>query len=210
MKKTLFLPALMMLSVAVSAAPVSFPEHNFSIETPAGWTAINDIPKPMLAAYQNADGSKKMLLLVQKLAGAQRALTNSQFLDGMKKGMARQGMVLDSEQPGTIQGLPSITVTGHLPTGITLTAHVVGAGDKMYVMQAVLAPGIAAATDSEVQSVVQSFKFLTPVPALAESSDSDAVAFRVGFIIGVVLVLTIVVVGVVFIIKRVAFSKPKA
>jgi hypothetical protein len=209
MHKTLFLVALLFLPMVVSAAPVGFPEHNFSIEVPAGWVGVNPVPAPMLAAYQNADGSKKFVLMVQKVSDARRALTNAAFLEGMRKGMAGQGMTLDSEQKGTIQGLPSLAVTGHLPNGVTATSYVVGAGDQMYVMQAVLNPGIAAATDAEVQSVVQSFKFLTPVPVLADALDGKSAAYRIGYMVGSVLaipltigVLFLVVLGVLYLGKR--------
>ncbi len=210
MNKTLCLIAWMLLAVAAPAAPISFPNHNFSVEFPEGWSAITPVPKPMLAAYQNADGTKKMVLLVQPLVGAQRALTNAEFMKGLKDGMARQGMALDSEKLGTIEGLPSVAVTGHLPGGLTMTAFVVGANEKMYMMQAVLGPGLNALKDPEVQSVVQSFKFLTPVPPSPAPSDEDSMAFRIGFVVGVVLILVIVVVGLVFVIKHAKSVRPKA
>ena len=111
----------------------------------------------------------------------------------------------------------SAVFAGHLASGATVTFHMVGVGETMYTIQAILPPGVAVATDAEVQAAVQSFKFLKPVPALAEDISLNSIGSHAfTFIVMLTLlaiaigVLLLVVVGIVVVLRRAGFIKPKA
>lgn len=217
MKKTLFLATLMMLSVAVSAAPVSFPEHNFFIEMPAGWTAMDSMPPPVVADYHNIEGSKHLMVMVMSAPSVQRTFRTHRFLQDIKRALAKRGMTTDPDQWGMFQGLPSVVVVGHLPNGGTLTSLMVGAGDQLYGIQTALAPGYIFATDPEIQAALQSFKFLTPFPALPDDISLNSIGSHAfTFIVMLTLlaiaigVLVLVVVGVIVLVRRSGVIKPKA
>lgn len=201
MRKNLLFTTFLLLSLTASAAPLSFPDHNFSIEVPTTWTPINPMPPQVLAAFRSADNSKKLLVFATKIQNKERSIAASDFRDGVKKGMTDQGWQVDPEQQLTIRGMPFVSVTGHLPSGVTMTAYLAAAGDELYMVQAILRAGNAA-TDPEVQSVIQNFSFLSPVQPLPDSTQPQSAAFRAGQVIGKLLIFFLIAACIVHFIKR--------
>src|SRR4051812_27759068 len=102
MRIHLVLLALFSSTVSLKAAPTSFPEHNFSMELPAGWTDISPRPEQTLIAAHSADNSERILVSALKLRGRDRESGASEMRAGVKKGFSEQGLRIEPDREVTL------------------------------------------------------------------------------------------------------------
>jgi hypothetical protein len=185
MKQFLLLVAI--LAVALSslrAAPTRVPEHNFSVEIPDGWIDIRPLPPETVLAKKNAANTKGFMVAATKLSGSERDSGAADFRGGVKKGMTERGAKIDPEERLTIAGLPFVSFAAHVPTGQTFLEYSTAAGDLVYLLQIVASPGIDVAHDSELQSIVQSFRLLSAVPSAPLDATPQSAAYKAGYLFG--------------------------
>jgi hypothetical protein len=127
--------SVLFCSTQAFAAPLRFPDHNFSIEMPETWVPISPQPPEVLAAVQSPDAAKKLLVAAVKLSPLHRSSGADQFRRGMKKGMTSEGWQIDPDRPLTIGDLPFISFATHNQSGITGATYTTAAGDLVYVIQ---------------------------------------------------------------------------
>jgi len=190
--------ALLVSTSLVRAEVISFPEHNFSIDVPAGWTQITPRPPQALAALQNPENTSRILAFATKLPSNERATGAADVRAGAKESLSGLGFKIGPEQQLTISGRPFISFTADHPGGQTLTAFTTAAGDEVYM----LSIGGVGADDPEFQSIIQSFRLLSPVEPSPLNAPSKSAAYRAGEKFGRALIFgaipcALLVVGVV-------------
>jgi hypothetical protein len=178
------LPALALLVSAafLRAEPIRFPEHNFSIDVPTGWTEITPRPPQALVALQNPDNSKRMMAFAVKLPPNERTTGATDLRAGAKKSMSDKGWRIDPEQQLTVSGQPFISFAAHVPSGETLTAYTTAAADEVYMLQIIQGTPLTDASD--LQSIVQSFRLLSPAEIPPLNTPPKSAAFRAGEVVG--------------------------
>ena len=164
--------SLLASTFRLSAGPLAFPEHHFSIQIPENWTPISPTPAQTLAALQSPDNSKKLVVIANKLPENERATGLRDFRAGVKDNLAGQGWQFGPEKQVTIRGLSFISLMGHKDTH-TLFTYTTAAGDDLYLLTFHLDQNITT-SDPEVESIIQSFELLTP--ASSKSEPTPAVA----------------------------------
>jgi len=190
MKSHLIALSLLVSTSLLRAEPLRFPDHNFSIEVPTGWTEISPRTPQALVALQSLDNSKRILAFAVKLPPNERATGATDIRAGAKKSMSDQGWRIDPEQQLTISGQPFISFTAHIPSGETLTAYTTAAADEIYMLQAI--HGAAVTDASELQSIIQSFRLLSPAETPLLNTPPKSAAFRAGYVVGRVLFFAVI------------------
>jgi hypothetical protein len=88
------------------AETMSFQNHNFTIEVPPTWTAINPTPRGTLLAVQNSDGEKVFFanaLSVPENKSASEGL--SMMIAGFKKARIDNNYQIVAERQQTLNDL---------------------------------------------------------------------------------------------------------
>jgi hypothetical protein len=180
----LLLPALALLvsTAFLRAEPIRFPEHNFSIDVPTGWNEITPRPPQALVALQNPDNSKRIMAFAVKLPPNERTTGATDLRAGAKKSMSEKGWRIDPEQQLTINGQPFISFAAHLPSGETGTAYTTAAGGEIYMLQIMQSAALQDA--SELSSIVQTFRLLSPAELPPLNTPPKSAAFRAGELVG--------------------------
>ena len=163
------------------AAALQFPEHNFSVELPAQWIDITPRPPQTIVAAQSTDNSRRIVVVAVKILKAHETAA-ADFRAGVKDSISNQGWKIEPEQQVTINGQPFISFTAHIPSGGKFTAYTTAAGGEVYMLQAV--GGANSSSDPELQSIVQSFRFLSPAEIHPLDTPSKSPAYRAGYIFG--------------------------
>ena len=162
MRHTTLLPLLFCFSQAF-AAPIRFPEHNFSIDIPTNWKPISprpgSEPSNAVVAVQSRDTLKNLFVLVTKFQGEKGSSRNFGMIE--KKHMSDLGWQIDPDGQLTIGGLQFVTCAMHSPSGAIQTLYFAVAGNEIYVIQSVVRAA-KAANDLDLQSTIQSFSLLSP------------------------------------------------
>jgi hypothetical protein len=189
-------------SLQAFAAPIRFPDHNFSIEIPTTWVAISPLPPQTIVAVQSPDAAKKLLVSAARLSPRDRSSGARRMRAGAKESMTARGWQIDPERQLTIGDLPFVSFTAHIPTGATLTAYSAAAEDEVYMLQSIILRASDAASDPELQSAVQSFTLLSPALSQSNSSPTSSTAYRVGQIFGRLFVYVFLPIAIITLIRR--------
>lgn len=183
------------------AETLSFSEHNFSIELPANWSR-SDAKAPAVLGEKNADGTKAVVVIVAAaIPEGERLRAAAQMVAGAKASMKEKGWAIIGERPTTSNGLVFDTFTARMLDAGTMTTWVISVGDKAYSLGGVWKSGDASA-DPEIQSVLGSFRFLSSVSQNTTSAQWSSVAYRIGYRLGPVLLLSVLAGGVIIIVRR--------
>src|SRR5690242_16527741 len=92
-------------------AASSFPEHNFAIEIPDSWVAINPRPPIAVIAVQLPDASKKLVVTTNKIPDDEKANAGLNLRAGIKDTMTAQGWKFEAEQRLESGGLPFVRLS---------------------------------------------------------------------------------------------------
>ena len=186
MRIPLILAALLLGTSFLQAGTLQFPEHNFSIELPAGWTDIKPLPPQTLIASQSADNSRRILVSAVQLPDRERETGAADIRAGAKHSLGDMGWTFDPERPLSINGVPFVAFNSHAPAGKAggmMTSYTTAAGVEVYMLQTI---GRAQTdTDPELQSIIQSFRLIKPaeIHQLDQRSNTSA-AYRLGYLAG--------------------------
>jgi predicted Zn-dependent protease len=190
-----------MAAVSPSVAEtVSFSEHNFSIDLPANWSR-SDVTAPAVVAARNADGTKAVLVVAAKFPENERSRAAADMVAGAKGSMKEKGWTLFGERQVTSHGLVFDVFTARMSDAGTMTTWVISVNDKAYSLTGVWKSGDASA-DPELQSALGSFRFLSSVSQNTTSAQRNSVAYRIGYMLGPILLLAVLAGGVVMLVRR--------
>ena len=197
MRIRLILAALLFCTPLLRAGTLQYPEHNFSIALPAGWTDIKPPPPQMVIASQSADNSRRILVTAVKLPDRERETGAADIRAGARHSLGEMGWKFDPEHQVSINGVPFIAFNSHppatSPVGM-MTTYTTAAGAEVYMLQSI---GRAQTdTDPELQSVIQSFRLINPAEVRSLNKRTDSAAYRVGYFIGrfaIFLVIPVIV-----------------
>jgi hypothetical protein len=207
MAKRLTIVAFIACVSYVGAAPLQFPEHNFSIELPAAWVDITPKPPEVLIASQSPDNARRMLIFAIKMPDNERGTAAADFRAGVKDSMIKQGWRIEPERQLTINGQPFISFASHSPSGTTLTAYTTASGGEVYMLQAM--NGDTSVSDPDLQSIVQSFRLLSQAETQPLNTRSRSAAYRAGYIFGRILFIVIIA-TIIGLIVRARFKREVA
>jgi predicted Zn-dependent protease len=198
---------LLSLLGCASAETLSFQEHNFAIELPQGWSRT-DAPAPAVAAAKNADGQKILIVIAARMPNNERDTAVHSMSSAAKDSSKAKGWKIFSEQQVVINGIAFDIYHAQIPGGATMISWMTSAGNEIYSLQGINKAGDASA-DSEFQSIISSFRLLSPASINMPSYDRTSVAYRVGRLIGgpcVCLFLlglfVVAAIGIVWLIRR--------
>jgi len=167
---------------SASAETLSFPDHNFALEIPAGWTR-SDAPAPALAAARNADGQKVFVIIATQVPARERDSAVQSMSSAAKKASQAKGWKIAAEHRVVVKGIEFDTYTAEIPGGITAMSWMTSAGSVAYAFQGVHKAGDAS-SDAEFKSIMESFRLLSPASVHMPSYDTNSVAYRVGRLVG--------------------------
>jgi hypothetical protein len=147
---------LLALAPELTAAPITFPDHKFSIELPAAWTQVTPTPAGALTVAKNASGSTQVILIPRNLIplgfNGQRA--------ELKKSLVKKGIILQPDQVFKVGDQPFILVYGRYAAGnLTLADYITGT-DREVITIAFTINGVPTTSDPDIDSIVRSFTFL--------------------------------------------------
>jgi predicted Zn-dependent protease len=183
------------------AETLSFSEHNFSIELPANWSR-SDVKAPAVVGARNADGTKAIVVLVAAtIPERERSRAAAQMVAGAKDSMKEKGWAIIGERQVTNNGLVFDTFTARMSDAGTMTTWVISVNDKAYSLTGVWKSGDASA-DPELQSVLGSFRFLSSVSQNTTSAQWSSIAYRIGYMLGPILLLAVLAGGVIMLVRR--------
>ncbi len=199
MRSLFLLSIFLLLSVHAVAAQMKFVEHNFSVEMPAGWSALNPQPADTLLAIQSPNRTQKLLVYATTMSAKSHPDAARELGENAKKGMTKAGYQIGPDQSVTVGGVPRIY--GSPPpactSGGTLRRTYLSgsAGDEVYMLEAI-SKDKDAASDPQLQAVVQSLRLLSPAgdfhppPSASRSSKTPfLVAIAVVVVVGALLLL---------------------
>jgi hypothetical protein len=181
------------------AETLSFAEHNFSIELPANWSR-SEVKAPAVLGARNADGTKAVVVVAATIPANERSSAAAQMVAGAKGSMKEKGWTIFGERPVTSNGLVFDAFTARMPDAGTMTTWVVSVKDKAYALTGVWKSGDASA-DPELQSVLGSFRSLSPVSQNTTSAQRSSGAYRIGYMLGPILLLALLAGGVIIIVR---------
>jgi hypothetical protein len=205
MRHLALLLALLFLSAQVQAGPMNFVSHNFSVEMPPGWSAINPAPPDSLLAVQSPGKTQKFLVFATKTQSLVHPDAGREVRNDTKDKMTKAGYKIDPDQDTTLGGVAFVSFVAHLPSGGTDTTYTANAGDQVYMLQAI-SGGSDATAEAQLQAALQSFKLLAPVDAPAASSGGNASGFTT--FVRVVLA-GMVIIAAVMLFRRLTMARRK-
>lgn len=197
---------LLALPQFATAETLSFPEHNFAVDLPEGWGETNaPAPAPAVMTVKNADGQKTFIVVAAKVPDKERATAVRDMAGGAKAASKEKGWKITSERQVTVKGLTFDTFNAQIPDGPTVVNWMTSAGSEAYSLQGIHRSGDAA-SDPELQSILASFRLLTPAPANTPRYDTNSVAYQAGRVFGCILIplglLAAVVLVIVWLVRR--------
>jgi hypothetical protein len=177
------------------AETMSFQNHNFTIEVPPTWTAINPTPPRILFAMQSSDGKKVFLanaLSVPENKNASEGL--SMMIAGFKKARIDNNYQIVAERQQTLNNFSFTVFTSQASNKKTETTWFASTAAEIYILGGIHKAGDAN-TDQELLSIISSFHLLSPAQTISHNNQINSMAFWFGCVFGVVIV-------VVFFIRR--------
>jgi len=172
---------LLFSAANVVAALRTFPEHNFSVELPAEWTDVTPGRPEAVLASHSPDSERAFVVIGVKLP-KERGTAAADVRTGARDRMSHEGWVLDPDQSMTINGQPFISFVARNQSGATIATYNTAAGDEVYMLQAV--ERLGGGPDPELGSIVQSFRFLSPVKTQPLNIRSNSVGYLIGYHLG--------------------------
>ncbi|MEY2519337.1 MAG: hypothetical protein QOF24_1096 [Verrucomicrobiota bacterium] len=192
---------------SASAETLSFPEHNFSLQIPQGWTRT-EAPAPAIAAAKNADGQKIFVIIATPVPKNEQDTAVQSMSSAAKKASKAKGWKIGAERRLVVKGTEFDTYTAEIPGGITAMSWMTSAGSEAYAFQGLHKAGDASG-DAELQSIIESFRLLSPASVNMSSQDTNSVAYRIGRLVGgpcacifVLGLLVLAGLGIVWLIRR--------
>jgi hypothetical protein len=175
----------------IAASNQTVNEHNFAIEFPSNWHALNPPPAPMLAAVQSPDRLKTILIFAQKAPENQAANVLRGMMAGSRQSGIDKGWQIINEHVTSIDAVPFNVVVTRGGTNSSIVNYFGAAGDEIYLLSGTHRAGNAD-SDEELLTSIKSFRLLArrsiPGPSQRVSN-----AYRAGYVVGRVLgVLTMV------------------
>jgi hypothetical protein len=175
------------------AETMSFQNHNFTIEVPPTWTAINPTPRGTLLAVQNSDGEKVFFanaLSVPENKSASEGL--SMMIAGFKKARIDNNYQIVAERQQTLNDFSFTVFTSQASdkkeTETTWFAYTAA---EIYILGGIHKAGNAN-SDQELLSIISSFHLISPVQAIRHKNPTDSMVFRIGCILGFGIVMAVV------------------
>lgn len=189
------------------AETLSFKEHNFAVDLPEGWTTT-EAPAPAVGAAKNADGEKMFVFVAAQIPEKERATAVRDMGGAAKDASKKKGWTISAERQVTINGIKFDSYAAQVPGGATVISWMTSAGSEAYSLQGIHKNG-EASSDPEIQSIMNSFRLLSPAPATIPSYDPNSVAYKFGRLIGgpcscifVLGLLVLAGLGIVWFIRR--------
>ncbi|MFI0348643.1 MAG: hypothetical protein ACH346_07775 [Chthoniobacterales bacterium] len=160
MKHKVLLFALFLAASSLSAATLPFPEANFSLEVPSDWVAVTPKPAQVTLVMKNPIGSKVLIVLAIKSSGRHLLKGAADMREGAQQEQSKAGWKIFPEQRAIIAGIPFIfyhSINGNQAS----TFYTTSAGDYVYGIRCTKVDGMPF-DDAELNSVINSFKLLSP------------------------------------------------
>jgi hypothetical protein len=192
----IFILAVLVWLTGSSAKAISFTEQNFAVEFPPAWQTITPPPEGLLMALRSPDRSKAVAVNATELPESERATGIANALAGAKKIYIESGLPTDPEQSLTINGVPFRYFVGH-PTPTNASAvYAAMAGNELYTLVLITKSGDAS-RDPDLQTVLQSFRLITPVEVSRSNDVTTSISYKIGHLTGLLLfgILGIAIVG---------------
>lgn len=172
------------------AETMSFQNHNFTIEVPPTWTAINPAPAGTLFAVQNSDGQKVFFanaLSVPENESASRGL--SMMIAGFKKARIDNHYQILAERQQTVNDLAFTFFSSQvLGKNETETTGFAATEAEVYMLGGIHKAGDAN-TDQELLSIISTFRLISPAQTVSHNHPTTSTAFQIGCIFGFVIVI---------------------
>jgi hypothetical protein len=180
--------------MGASARAVTFTAQNFEINFPPSWQQVTPTPQGAIFVSRSPDGSKVVVVNAGEVPASESRAGIAEALAGSKETAVKHGFPTDPEQSLTINGVPFRYYVAHQTTTGSMATYAAVAGHELYVLALVNNHGDTS-TDSELQTVVQSFHLIAPAE-IPRSSDAPGLAandaaFQTGRVFGMLFVLAI-------------------
>jgi hypothetical protein len=178
-RSTIITLLLTILNICTSADAASYTnqDHNFAIDIPPLWKTIDPPAPPVILAIQNPDQQMTVLVAAAKVPPNEAVTSSRDSFEGIKAGMSNSGWKILSERDVSINGLIFHSLTAEGAESKNALAFTTSAGSEMYMIQ-VYSNSVNAHTDSEIQSIINSFRQISVQPA------NESAAFRIGHFVG--------------------------
>jgi hypothetical protein len=171
------------------AETMSFQNHNFTIEVPPTWTAINPTPPGTLFAMQSSDGEKVFFanaLSVPENKNASEGL--SLMIAGFKKARIDNNYQIVTEYQTNLNDFSfTVFVSKAADKKETETTWFASTAAEIYLLGGIHKAGDAN-NDQELLSIISSFHLLSPAQTISHNNPINSIAFGFGCIFGVVIV----------------------
>ncbi|HZL79689.1 MAG TPA: hypothetical protein VFC17_12705 [Candidatus Limnocylindrales bacterium] len=182
--------AILTMTNFAFAETMSFQTHNFTIEIPPTWTAINPTPTGTLSAVQNSDGEKVFFvnaLSVPENKSASDGL--SMMIAGFKKARIDNNYQIVAEYQTNLNDFSFTVFTSQAANKKeTETTWFASTAAEIYLLGGIHKAGDAN-NDQELLSIIKSFHLISPVQTISQNNPINSMAFRFGCIFGVVIVV---------------------
>jgi hypothetical protein len=189
-----------------------FAAYNCALTLPAGWVAMPNLPAQpgLIAGFINGDKTSIFMLMIDdrhKPAGPM----DDAFIAGLNRGIeASGGGKMVSGRFIEIAGLQAYERLGTVSAKgreASTIIYAIPANGRFYSVQAICFSG-EASTNPDILKALGSFRFLSaPVPP-PQYSPENTLAYRIGQLMGIVLMI-IFLFGVVFWILRLVTRRSK-
>lgn len=201
------LAVLLLTAVCARAKPLNFPSENVGIEIPETWDTTRaptgaSRPEARLFVMVKNPGNDRFVAIFLHEATVTTPLAIDSFLEGTQKPFRDQGWQTFPAHDETINELPfvmySVGMQATQPPGMFMAS--VFTTKRAYTVQGISKVGDPA-KDPEIQGILQSFHFLTPV----ESVQHHSAAYRLSYPFvraGGVVALLVAVGAIIFLLKR--------
>ena len=193
----IFILAVLVWLTGSSAKAISFTEQNFAVEFPARLANHNSTAGGIAHGFaEPRTRSKAVAVNATELPESERATGIANALAGAKKIYIESGLPTDPEQSLTINGVPFRYFVGH-PTPTNASAvYAAMAGNELYTLVLITKSGDAS-RDPDLQTVLQSFRPITPVEVSRSNDVTTSISYKIGHLTGLLLfgILGIAIVG---------------
>lgn len=199
------LAAFFAASCLVAAAPLSYPDQNCTIELPPTWNVVAPTPPKTLVTARSADNQLTVTLTAIRLPASERSSVVRNMVNELKRRATDEKCQIVAEQRLTLAEMPCHYYAVKRTDNAYVAFYCVSAGDYAYMLQAI-SSAINPSIDRELQSVIASFRLLSPVPFVAsgepETAEVHSIAQRLAGIAKPLLILAFFGTGAYFAIRR--------
>ena len=199
---------LLVLACAAPAKTTTFAQFGITLDVPAGWTETPDAarntppPAQFITGLVSADGQRNLTAIAIPISDRDRE-PRTHFLAGMQDSLKKQGFALSPLAPVAINGLDFDACTA-TPTGanVPLMQALCFLGNgRAFTMGATSHSGDPT-QDAELQTLVHSFRFLTPPAAIVPAGIVRYLFFKAAKLALLLACPTIALVVIVIFLRR--------